>query len=244
MPVRHIDKHPIELSVAGDGRVVQLTPWTIRNFMQLLATSNPGFKQLSSLFSFDWMIAPETKCSAWQKLKYRIDLSKTEIATIERQANYFLVRDRLFLTPRPKEILVGFVPSNGPQGSRRVKYLSFNGLALELRTISNSELLTRNADTIVVTANTNYGSFNLQRFHGARTTGKLSQRKLSCVFSSFYDRTVQYEMPLSEFNHRRWHEVVELAALDGFTLVGPQLNRRSLRDRFTGGEFGSRRRYT
>ena len=217
---RRLATNPIQLSIAGDGRVVSLTQWTIRQFMQQLAISNPGAEQLASLFAFPWLKKPGHDLSGWERLKQQENISKLEITKIEKQANYFLARDTFALSPRPKEILSGYVPSNGPLGSRRAKMLPLNGLALELRDISNRELLVRQTETTVITTDEIYGSFKLLRLHGLKMTGRASQRNLACILSSFYDRALQYEYSLSEFRSSRWHQVVGIGALDGFMISG------------------------
>ena len=209
---------PITLSIEGDGKVVHLNRWNIRDFLRQLNLHNSGAKQMAPRFSFPWLNDAGQSISAWDRLRSRVDISKAEIHRIEKQVNYALARGLFTLCRRPKEVTCTFVPSKGRFGMRRAKMLPFNGLALELRDITREQLLNSSKETVVVTSDDQFGSFQLLRFSGVKVVGMLSERSTACVFCSFYDRSIEHYFALSALRERRWYQVVEIGALDGFSI--------------------------
>lgn len=216
---RHRAKHPIQLCIAGDGRVVHLTPWNIRNFMESLSAANPVPKYLTSLFAFPWMRNSLNNESDWDRLKRYKNLTCLQIARVEKQANHLLARGKLHLSQRPKEIQLSSVPTRGRRGFRKAWMLPFNGLALELLDLGHDQVIDLQQETIAVTADDEHGSFKLLRLHGLKTEGPLSDRRLTYVVSSFYDRSYEYRFDISDMQSRRWYKVVEIGAMDGFSIV-------------------------
>lgn len=213
---------PINLSIAGAGRVVILYPWSIRSVIEAIGKHNSGMKRLAGRLQFPWIVDLKSGEPTWQRLKERQNVSTSELRRLERQLNAILIREKLALSPRYPEVVESFVTSRNQSGSRKVRFLPWNGLALEVRGISAKQLLQKGS-AIIATRRINFGGFHVWRFRGIRIRGPMSARILTVTLADFYDATKIWEVTASDFSKRTWFLIEQIGTLDGFRIVDEPL---------------------
>ncbi len=221
------DSPPIRLSIAGAGRVLILDRYSIRLVIEAIADHNSGMKRLAGRLSFPWIADPWTGEPTWQRLKDRVHVSENELRRLEQQLNAILIREQLALTPRAAEVVRSFVPSRGKHGSRRIQFLPWNGLALELRNIPPMQLL-QAPSAIVATRRLDFGGFHVWRYHGVHLDGPRSERTLTVSLDDFYDGSRNWKLSLAEFSKRIWFLVEQIGTLPGFRIVEEPLVDRTV----------------
>jgi len=210
---------PIELSLKGDGRLLRLTPRTVRTaFLQVVQVNQLMFENLRDFDDPD-LKSPRYDSTPLDRLFCRTRkqdrfLGETEIRGIEHRLNKILLRDDLRLTEGEGIIQHGaaYAPGAGLQPKPCTHVIRY-GIHFELTQITRDLLASQPAaDVAVETASR---EVKLLRYIGTRC----STEGVCYEFANRFDLGVRHLIRLTHFDCRRLYRIRRVAACEGFRLV-------------------------
>jgi hypothetical protein len=211
----------IALNLGGDGRVVRLTPATVRAaFFQFVAVNGLTYRDLRP-FEAPGLTSPQ-QMPLLDRLFGRSGrpayLTPFEIAAVERQINALLLGRGMALVEDEGRILDGQVSGRGAGlCRRRAEYVIRHGIIFELETLHRETLLREGARDVVVEDRDH--SIQVVRFLGVGVDHRAA--RLLLHFANRLDLRQTWSVPQSAFKCRRLFAVRRVAAADGFHLHGP-----------------------
>ena len=217
---------PIQLSLAGEGRAVILTPNTVRQgFFQFLDVNQPIARTVHG-FNVPQFRSTNRTSTALDRLFRRddggyprsdvrktFDLDPREIYGVERHMNRLLIEHGAALVPRESVIHKGHVPRRGSHGSmRRILYVVRYGMIFELRPVRRDVVLQGTVRDLMIESRN--GRIELVRYWGIVNSRR--ERRILAQVSHRLDLRRAWQLPLERFRARRLFDIGRVVAYEGF----------------------------
>ena len=214
-------KQPIQISLAGDGRVLVLTPKTVRKaFFQFTRLNRLAWQDK---YLFERASEPNPNLTlrdilhrdSWvdEESSY---LSQKDIQTIEHQLNRLLLQQERVLVEGEKRLYYGHVGVRGwGQNRQKVYYLVRYGMIFVLEQIPRDTLVSFVRRELWLEQNDHH--FQFVYYEGTSTD--LAQARLVLQFRNRFDLSQAWTIPLADFTARRWFSVRRVIACEGFRIV-------------------------
>ncbi len=220
---------PLGISLAGGGRVIVLTPDTVRqaffHFIQVNQLTAPSVHG----FNLPQFRSREAKSTAVDRLfrrrsydvrwytdgsSYRLD--PCEISGVERHMNRLLIDQNARLVDEEGVIRTGAVPvRQGKDSRRKVTYVVRYGMIFELTPLNRNALL-RGSVRDVMMENADR-RVELVRFWGVCMDRR--EQRILVRLSPRLDLRRVWRLPLERFRTRRLFDVRAAVPFDGFHFV-------------------------
>jgi hypothetical protein len=223
------DFSPVGLSLGGRGRVVTLTPRTIRRvFYLFMEGTQRSTREIEAQLRHNWLTDRDQCIPLANRLLSRRSglLSLHEIARLELHLNMLAIRSDWRLMSRQECVIdsSALITVHGDVIDRRRGVgIIFNGACFEVAQISRSELLGGGPRDVFVEDRNR--ELRFLRFSQVRVHRGL----LKAQVSSRYDVNFKWLEPLVEFRPRRIFSVLRAQPLPGFHIsdIEPFLSGRS-----------------
>jgi hypothetical protein len=206
---------PIQLSLAGDGRLIILTPQTARKAYYQFIEVNPAYtqSQRSNLAVFLY----RRKCSILDGLQSAPNayLHTKDIWQIETELNYQIIENGLNLVAGEGQLLQGY-GSCGRVGKNRerVEYIIRYGLIFILEAAIVSKVISmRNIDLFWQDREFD---FHYVRYCGVRSS--LQHRRIELLFRDRLDLSKSWTLTRNEFRPRQIFTISAIYPCQGFCL--------------------------
>ncbi|KHD05712.1 hypothetical protein PN36_22790 [Candidatus Thiomargarita nelsonii] len=209
-------KQAIQLSLAGDRRVLVLTPETVRKaFFQ--------FTRLNKLLGrnrhlFEWPHKPDISLldvlhrSCWLN-EDSYYLSQKDIQTLERQINHLLLQQGRVLVENEKKLYYGHLSVRGwGQNRKKVYYLVRYGIIFVLERLRRDAFVAGERRELWIESEER--DFQFVYYDGIRT----AQGRLVLQLSNRFDLSQTWTIPLADFKSRRLFSVRQVIPCEGFSL--------------------------
>lgn len=216
---------PIQLSLAGEGRAVVLTPNTVRQgFFQFLDVNQPIARTVHG-FNLPQFRSTNRSSTALDRLFRRDDggypcsdknafkLDPREIYGVERHMNRLLIEHGAAIVPGESVINKGHVPRRGSHGSmRRILYVVRYGMIFELRPVRRDVVLQGTTRDLMIESRN--GRIELVRFWGIVNSRR--EKRILAQVSHRLDLRRAWQLPLERFQSRRLFEIGRVVPYEGF----------------------------
>jgi len=213
----------IGLSFRGDGRVLALTPKTLRKaFFQFVEVNKLQYPNLR-VFDAPGLTSPAKSSTVMDRLFRRADgsdddsFTESETRAVEREMNRLLLRHELKLSPLEGRIerTKTVAPGAGLRW-RNVSYTIRYGVIFELERLQPAALLRGGERDLCIEKADR--SLRILRFLGAG-----ADRRRKCLrlrFADRFDLKQTTSVSLSEFDYLRLFAIRRVAAIGGFHFDG------------------------
>jgi hypothetical protein len=237
--------YPIQLSLAGDGRLVILTWQTVRKAFFQFAKVNPEYTGREK-YRLDYPLHDPVEVIKFTKKKYTevestitdalhrsylgrkanlnparanglLYLHHQDIQKVERQINKYILDRGLALVEDEGRLLKGYdICTQVGKNRQKVIYIVRYGMFFILEPISRQEVIKmRNVDLFIQDAETY--DFHLVRFYGVLLSSLKSEIKL--LFSHRLDYSRQWTWTTAQFKPRQIFRIIEIYPCPGFCFI-------------------------
>lgn len=209
----------IQLSLKGDGRLLRLTPQTVRAaFLRIVQVNRLSHERLR-VFDDANMKAPQQAFTPLDRIFRRTEvahqyLTASEILGVEHRLNRLLIDHSLKLMDEEGIIHDGlsFAQGAGLQ-QKRTQYVMRYGILFELSPISRDQLPSQPQLDIAVESSRR--DVELMRFMQVRCT----RAGLMLEFANRFNLKLRHATRLSDFDCRRLFQIRRATACEGFHLM-------------------------
>lgn len=237
--------YPIQLSLAGDGRLVILTPQTVRKAFFQFAKVNPEYTGREK-YRLDRLLYHPVKVKKYTKKKY-IEVESTitdalhrsylghkanlnpdrsngllylhpqDILKVERQINKYILDRGLALVEDEGQLLTGYdICKQVGKNRQKVTYIVRYGMFFILEPISRQAVIKmRNVDLFIQDAESY--DFHLVRFYGVLLSSLKSE--ITLLFSHRLDYSRKWTWTPQQFKPRQIFRIMKIYPCPGFRFI-------------------------
>jgi hypothetical protein len=215
-------KHLIQVSLSGNGRILILTPETVRKAFFQFTSLNRLAWQDKSPFEHPSTHDPEITLRDILHRDCWVDkaffyLSQRDIQWIERQINRLLLEQELVLVEGEKCLDYGYIGvRRWGQSREKVHYIVRYGMIFILAPLRRDALSMHQAFWIERYDKT------IQYVYYEGTKTDLLQSRLVLQFRNPFHLSETWTIPVAEFKIRRLFHVKKVIACEGFRLITPK----------------------
>jgi hypothetical protein len=206
---------PIQLSLAGDGRPIILTPQTVRRAYYQFIAVNPGYRQ-SERYYLEVLLhqGSRTILDGLQSAP-SVYLHAKDIQQIENELNWQVVNNGLNLVDGEGQIFQGFGLCQKVGKNREwVDYIIRHGLMFVLETTNVSKVIAmKNVDLFWQDREFD---FRYVRYCGLRSS--LSQHRIELLFRDRLNLSKSWTLTRDEFRPRQLFTISGIYPCAGFCL--------------------------
>jgi hypothetical protein len=215
---------PIQLSLAGNARLLVLTPETVRKaYFQFTRFNQYNGSQKHYLDIFlhqhDVRLHPSYRLTILDVLHRfpKIHLHPIDINWIEQQLNWQIIKYNSALVDGEGELLTGYgICRKIGRNREKVRYIIRHGMIFILETTTKSKIIsTKNTD--IIWQDRNY-DFHYDRYCGLRSS--LQYQRVELLFRNRLDLTKSWTRSLAEFQPRQIFTIAAIYPTDGFAIAG------------------------
>jgi hypothetical protein len=211
-------KQAIQLSLAGDRRVLILTPETVRKVFFQFTSLNRLLGRNRHLFEWPLEHDPNITLLDFLHRSSRLNedlyyLSQKDIQTLERQINHLLLQQGRVLVEDEKRLYYGDLNVQGwGQNRKKVYYLVRYGMIFVLERLRRDALVAGERRELWIESEER--EFQFVYYNGITT----AQARLVLQLSNRFDLSQTWTIPLADFKARRLFSVRQVIACDGFRI--------------------------
>ncbi|MBF0290002.1 MAG: hypothetical protein HQM14_19470 [SAR324 cluster bacterium] len=217
---------PIQISLAGDGRVVLLTPQTVRKAFFQFSNANLGYSgrrrfRLDRPFKG---IAEKKHLTCTKQVftildalhRNRLALHHDDIQFVEDEINRHLIAEEMALVEMEGQLFEGCVFVNQPaKNQEKVKYVLRYGLIFIIEPIQRDRVLkSKNFDLFLQDHDF---KLHLVRFLGMRLNS--SQSRIVLLFRNRLDLSITWTSNMDQFRPRQIFKINKTYPCPGFQLL-------------------------
>jgi hypothetical protein len=211
---------PIQLSLAGDGRLIILTPETVRKaYFQFTSASREYNPKKYRLYVRLHQQKDRTILDALHRrdnIGTKDDLHPKDILKVERELNQAIVRHNLALVNGEGQLLSGYGQCQKlGKNLEKVQYIIRYGLIFILEPTMKSKVITlKNTDIFWQDRNFD--------FHYVRYCGLLSsihRQQIELLFRNRLDLAQSWTCAIDEFQPRKIYSISAIYPCEGFRLA-------------------------
>jgi hypothetical protein len=204
---------PIQLSLAGDGRLIILTPQTVRKAYYQFIEANPAYPR-SQRSNLEFPLHGDYR-TILDSLQFapNVYLHAKDIRQIERELNRQVIENGLGLVDREGRLLEGYgLCDRIGKDRERVKYIIRYGLIFILETTSTSKVISiKNVD---IFWQDREFDFHYVRYCGLRSS--LRQQRIELLFRDRLNLSKSWMLARDEFRPRQIFTIAAIYPCQGF----------------------------
>lgn len=203
---------PIPLSLAGDGRLVCLTPQTVRPYYQFIAVNSAYARSERYRLEVPLQGRPDRTILDGLQSAPHVYLYAKDIRIIEREINRQIVENGLGLFDGEGVLLQGYgVCRKVGQNREKINYIIRHGLIFILApTNASKAITTKNVDIFWQDQGFD---FHYVRYYGLRSS--LQSKRVELVFRDRLNLSKSWTFTREEFRPR---QVLAIYPCEGFSL--------------------------
>ena len=191
-------KHPIRLTLNGDGKLVHLHGRNVRPAYFKFHEANELCARERRYFDHDAYYGETLyrlhRISCWSAL------ADDEIRNVERQINRLVINYDFKLVYGENVIRTGYVPGRKKSTERKIKYIIKHGVIFAIKRLPRDHLLQGDQRDVLIQTR-NY-DFRLVRYHGITTSKRHVGMNLE--FANLLDLSQTWEITLNDFIKREY----------------------------------------